>query len=43
MLAREHNRMAAKLAAANPWWDDEKLFQESRKIVTAINQHITYK
>lgn len=42
MLAREHNRLAGKLAQINPHWDDETLFQEARRINIAIIQHITY-
>ena len=39
---REHNRLAKQLAYLSPHWDDERLYQEARKIVIAENQHVTY-
>lgn len=39
---REHNRVADELRQVNPHWDGDMLYHESRKIIGAIMQHITY-
>lgn len=42
LWVREHNRVVEGLRQLNPHWDGEKLFQQTRRIVSGMLQHITY-
>ncbi|XP_069057910.1 eosinophil peroxidase-like [Pleurodeles waltl] len=43
LFVREHNRLAGILKTLNPRWNGEKIYQESRKIVGAMMQIITFR
>lgn len=43
LWARQHNRVAERLARINPWWDDQTLYEESRRVIGAQLQHVTYR
>ncbi len=39
---REHNRVTDFFIKINPHWDDERLYQETRRVVIAEMQHVVY-
>nr|AAT27427.1 chorion peroxidase [Aedes aegypti] len=42
LFMREHNRLAVGLSKINPHWDDERLYQEARRILIAAYQNVVY-
>lgn len=42
LYLREHNRVAKILQALNPKWRDNRVFEETRRIVIAQFQHLVY-
>ena len=42
LFMREHNRIAASFQRSHPDWDDERLYQEARRVTVAEYQHIVY-
>ncbi|EFO98768.1 hypothetical protein CRE_31538 [Caenorhabditis remanei] len=39
---REHERVSSKFKDLNPHWDDERIYQETRKLISAQFAHIVY-
>ncbi|CAC5417196.1 PXDN [Mytilus coruscus] len=42
LFVREHNRLSTRLRELNSCWSNEKVFQETRRIIIAQVQHIVY-
>ncbi|OQV20448.1 Peroxidase [Hypsibius exemplaris] len=43
VFLRFHNLVAGSIAQTSPYWSDEMIFQEARKIVVAVYQVVIYK
>lgn len=42
VFVRQHNLLEEGLHYINPRWDGERLYQETRRIVSAMLQHVAY-
>lgn len=42
MFVRLHNIFVRRLLAVNPLWNDERTFQEGKRLTTAVYQSIAY-
>ena len=42
LMLRQHNYIAGQLGNINPHWAEDQVYQETRRVVIAIIQHITY-
>ncbi|XP_022255689.1 uncharacterized protein LOC106471379 [Limulus polyphemus] len=42
IFLREHNRIVRNLQKVNRQWRDEELYQNGRRILSAVMQHVTY-
>ncbi|KAH1025178.1 hypothetical protein HUJ05_009955 [Dendroctonus ponderosae] len=43
VFVRYHNKIASILSRINPHWSDERTYQETRRIVYSVIQHVTYR
>jgi peroxidase len=43
IFVREHNRICTKIQTIKPLWNDERIYQEARRIVGAEFQSIVYR
>ncbi|XP_042870130.1 chorion peroxidase-like isoform X2 [Penaeus japonicus] len=43
LWTRAHNTLATQLSVVNPHWDDDRLYEETRCIISALIQQITYR
>lgn len=42
LLMRLHNYLCDELRLVNPEWNDERIYQEARRLLIAMYQHVTY-